>query len=282
MSVPMARKKSRAERTAAEMDVSAFYNSIGWDASAGATTDALLWEDLRPHAAQYVHRCRMRVLDHIPPSGVNMLDLGSGPIQYPEYLEYSRNFQKRYCVDLSTAALEEAEKKIGDHGEFFGGSFFDIDFEENFFDCSISLHTIYHMDRDEQEAAIRKLLYVTKPGQPVVVVYTNNRNLIRILSFPVRMPARAIRTLLTPAERRRHGNIYRYSHPPAWWSRFEDAAQVRFFPFRSLASEHQKLLFPNNRLGEAMFSYLFRMETRWPRFFARWFQYPIIVLTKRA
>ena len=157
----------------AEEKVSKFYNKLGWETDVGITEDARRFEDLRESAKDYLNKCRLRVLQHIPETGENILDMASGPIQYEEYLQYSRNFKKRYCVDLSSNALEGAKKKIGDHGVFLKGSFFDITLEENFFDCSISLHTIYHIDKDKQEEAVRKLIYVTKSGQPIIVVYSN-------------------------------------------------------------------------------------------------------------
>src|SRR5689334_23175198 len=121
----------------AEESVSDFYNTTGWKAEGEITEDARLWEDLREHAREYVSKCRLRVLRHIPERGEYLLDMASGPIQYDEYLEYSRNFSKRYCVDLSLQALEGAKRKIGDHGVFLHGSFFDLSLEDNFFDCSI-------------------------------------------------------------------------------------------------------------------------------------------------
>ena len=84
-----------------EESVSEFYNTEGWETEDGITEDARRWEDLREHAQEYVKKCRLRVCNHIPESGENILDMASGPIQYKEYLEYSRNFEKRYCVDLS-------------------------------------------------------------------------------------------------------------------------------------------------------------------------------------
>lgn len=59
------------------------------------------------------------------------------------------------------ARLYEAREKLGEHGVYLHGSFFDIHFDNDFFDCSISLHTIYHIDRDRQEEAVRKLIHVT-------------------------------------------------------------------------------------------------------------------------
>jgi len=97
----------------AEEKTSKFYNSIGWQVEGEITEDAKRWEDLREYAKEYVSKCRLRLLKHIPSTGKNLLDMASGPIQYPEYLTYSKNFEKRYCVDLSLAALELAEKKLG-------------------------------------------------------------------------------------------------------------------------------------------------------------------------
>ena len=78
--------------------------------------------------------------------GQKIIGLGSGPIQYPEYLSYSKNFKKRYCIDLSKKALEKAKEKSEKHGEYLHGSFFDIDLPKNHFDCSITLHCMYHIE----------------------------------------------------------------------------------------------------------------------------------------
>ena len=160
-------------KTQAEAKVSEFYNTVGWETQDGVTEDARRWEDLRACTADYASKSRLWVMRHIPESGDLMLDMASGPIQYPEFLAYSKNFKKRYCVDLSTQALRDAEQKIGAHGVFINESFFDIPFDEDMFDCAVSVHTIYHMDRDRQEEAVRKLIRVTKPGRPVIIVCSN-------------------------------------------------------------------------------------------------------------
>lgn len=141
-------------------------------------------------ARDYVSKCRLRLLHHIPKAGEKILDMASGPIQYPEYLEFSKGFTKRYCVDLSSQALESAEKKLGEHGVYLCGSFFELEFAPETFDCAISLHTIYHMDRDLQELAVRKLIAVCKPGAPVIIVYSNPQSLItRLEYFPRKLKA---------------------------------------------------------------------------------------------
>jgi SAM-dependent methyltransferase len=267
-----------------EDKVSNFYNTVGWEKEGDVTEDAKRWEDLREHAAKYVSKCRLRVLRHIPEQGVNILDMASGPIQYREYLEYSRNFKKRYCVDLSSGALEQARKKIGEHGVFLHGSFFDIPFEENFFDCAVSLHTIYHMNKDKQEEAVRKLVSITKVGRPVIIVYSNPGTIFSTLGTPVRL-LRQASCSFGRAQGKQSGEegagLYFHAHPLEWWSRFDDVADVKILPWRSLRSDIQKRLIPDNKIGEKILGTLFNLEEKFPGFFAKYFQYPLIILTKK-
>ena len=266
----------------AEKIVSEFYNEVGWKVDGEITEDAKRFEDLRECAREYVSKCRLRLLKHIPPKGVSILDMASGPIQYREYLEYSKNFHKRYCVDLSSDALLQAKEKISDHGMFFHGSFFDIDFEIDFFDCSISLHTIYHIDKEKQEEAVRKLIRVTKPGQRLIIIYSNPNTLLSVLKFPFRL----LKKIITMPKKswQIDGNkelcLYFFAHPIRWWERFSDVASVEIYPWRSFDTGAQKLFFPNNVIGRKMFEVLFRAEDRFPNFFVKFFQYPMIVLTK--
>ncbi|HVF39312.1 MAG TPA: class I SAM-dependent methyltransferase [Gemmatimonadaceae bacterium] len=280
----------------AEDIVSRFYNTVGWESEGEITEDARRWEDLREHATEYVSRCRLRVLRHIPSSGSRILDMASGPIQYDEYLEFSRNFEKRYCVDLSTTALEKAKKRIGDHGVFLKGSFFDLPMEESFFDCAISLHTIYHMDRDRQEEAVRKLIHVTRPGKPVVIVYANPDTLVSRVRGRInrvrrnlgalrrrgRMHRQTAASAATIEPRDEEETMYFFAHPLEWWKRFEDVARVKIFPWRAFDADTQKQLIPNNSIGRGIFDLLFKLEERFPDFFARHFEYPIIVLTRNS
>ena len=265
----------------AEVRVSKFYNEVGWETERDITEDARIFEDLREYAKEYVSRCRLRVLRYISDNGENILDLGSGPIQYKEYLEYSKNFKKRYCIDLVSKALDDAKKKIGDHGVFLCGSLFDIHLEKDFFDCAISLHVIYHIDKDKQEEAVRKLIDVTKPGKPVIIVYTNPKTLIGYLILPFRVLRRMKKFLRIAWREEEKPDLYFYAHPINWWNRFSDIADVKIMPWRSFASNHQKRLIPNNKLGKTMFDILFNMEDIFPNFFVKYFQYPMIILMKR-
>ena len=275
-----------------EKIVSAFYNDYGWKKIDDISIDAGLWEDLRPNAAQYVSNCRSRVMRHIPKSGKYILDMASGPVQYKEYIEYSKNYQKRYCVDMSCDALDQAKIKLGDHGVYMHGSFFDIKFQKNYFDCSISLHTIYHIDENDQESAVLKLLDVTKVGGTIIIVYSNPDSLPMRMAKLIRNINQFLKSLLFNKFRYTLGtrnsifsgqepSLYFYAHPLSWWQRFSNIADVRFYPWRSLSSAHQKLLIPNNWIGIQLLKILFFLEDCFPNFFVANFQYPMIVLRKK-
>ena len=268
----------------AEERVSKFYNLVGWETDGDVTEDAKRWEDLRRCAQEYITKCRLRVLRHIPEKGKNILDMASGPIQYKEYLAYSKNFKKRYCIDLSSKALEDARKKIGEHGVFICGSFLDIPLESDFFDCAISLHTIYHIDREKQEEAVRKLIRVTKPGHPVVIVYSNPFTLIGVLVLPIhflRKIMKLLRKIINREVELTEDDLYFFPHPLKWWDRFRDVADLQIVPWRSFTSSYQKALIPNNNLGKKLFDILFKLEETFPELFVKYFQYPMIILRKK-
>lgn len=260
--------------------VSDFYETVGWENFDGLTEDARRWEDLRECARDYVRNCRLRVLRHIPPAGDYLLDMASGPIQFIEYLEYSKNFKKRYCVDLSYKALEAAKQKIGEHGVFLQGDFLNIQLEKDFFDCTVSLHTIYHIGKDRQEEAVRKLLYVTKPNKPVIIVYSNPKPLLYYFIFPLKILRNIKNFFLNRKRESQDQELYFHAYPLEWWKRFQDVAEITILPWRSFPSQHQKLLIHGERIGKVLFRILFEMEDRFPKFFVKYFQYPMIILRK--
>lgn len=286
--------KEKIKIVSNEVEANEYYNTVGWETEEEITEDARRWEDLREYPREYVSKCRLRLMRHIPVSGENILDMASGPIQYKEYLEYSRNFKKRYCVDLSSEALESAKHKIGNHGVFLHGDFLTIPLEENFFDCSISLHTIYHIEKELQEKAVRKLIHVTKPGKPVIIIYSNPNTLLvlrpyqllrKFLTILYNVPRKIKKYSIKDADNKVSEpelNLYIYPYPNEWWYNFRDVAEVKILPWRSFSSDIQQSIIPDNKIGKLMLKFLFRLEDYFPDFFARNFQYPMIILTKKV
>lgn len=257
----------------AETKVKGFYEGAGWESdSKGITLDSQLWEDLRPAAAAYVSACRAKLLKYLPTKGEFILDAASGPVQYPEYLEYSKNFKKRYCVDISSKALEKAKEKLGDWGEYHCASLLDLPFRNDHFDAVLSLHTIYHIDKDQQEQAVRQLLRVAKPGVPIVIVYSNPNRLLAVAKRLV---------TLKKSEEKKESALYFFAQPLDWWTRFEDVAKVSTYPWRTMTASDSHRLIPNNALGKILFKAILKFEETLPTIATRLGAYPIIVLQKR-
>ena len=76
-----------------KQQVRQFYDQVGWQKVAGDQYQNARYEDLRPVSAEYIHRCHLRVGRHLAPAGRFLLDAGSGPVQYPEYLTYSQGYR---------------------------------------------------------------------------------------------------------------------------------------------------------------------------------------------
>lgn len=153
-----------------KQQVRQFYDQIGWQAVGAGIYQNARYEDLRPVSREYIHRCHLRVRRHLKASGKYLLDAGSGPIQYPEYLTYSQSYQYRVCLDLSIVALQEARKRIGERGLFVVADVANPPFKAGAFDGVVSLHTLHHLPAGDQEQAYTGLYRMLAPGSSAVIV----------------------------------------------------------------------------------------------------------------
>jgi SAM-dependent methyltransferase len=171
--------------TDVQKQVREFYDQVGWKPAGGGEAGSALFqsalyqnalfEDLRPVSREYIHRCHLRVGRHLAGSGQYLLDAGSGPIQYPEYLAYSEGRRYRVCADLSITALQEARNRLTDAGRSEHGLYVVCDvtqlpFAPEVFEGAVSLHTFHHLPVEAQATAFGELYRVLAPGQTAVVV----------------------------------------------------------------------------------------------------------------
>lgn len=147
-----------------------FYDQIGWRMESDGFYQNARYEDLRPVAKEYIEKCHLRINRHLIRPGKYLLDAGSGPIQYPAYLTYMDGYQYRLCMDISIVALQEARKRIGDKGLFVVGDVAHLPFCNDNFDGIVSLHTLHHLPLSEQKKAYLSINRVLKPGHNAVLV----------------------------------------------------------------------------------------------------------------
>jgi SAM-dependent methyltransferase len=260
--------------------VRAFYDSVGWKEISDGLYQNARFEDLRPVTQEYVHRCHMRVLRHIASEGHLFLDAGSGPIQYPEYLEYSRGYGKRVCADLSITALKAAHERIGDKGLFVVSDVSCLPFRSNSFDAVVSLHTIHHLPEDEHESAYLELHRVLVPGQTGVVVNGwDDSPLMHALDR-----AKAWLKWRKNAEKKEEGEVtgtFVQKHDARWLKQTLDRKiKIRILVWRSASTNVLRFFIREEWFGRFWLRVLYQLEEFFPRFFGEKGLYPLIVITK--
>jgi SAM-dependent methyltransferase len=288
-------------------DVREFYDTIGWSqvddgGEAGPRYQNARYEDLRPVSQEYIRLCHLRVNRHLAPAGRYLLDAGSGPIQYEEYLAYSQGYDYRVCADMSITALKEAREKIGGHGLFVVADIAELPFKKEAFDGVVTLHTIHHLPAEEHLGAYRALHRILAPGRTAVVV---NGWSASALMDPFRAFSRFrkrawlfLRRLLgrSKIEDRRlvlsEGEGSKTEYPevkstfvekdnPRWFKRtVQKEMDAEILVWRSASVHFMKNYIFENRGGKRILDWLYRLEERWPRFFGEKGTYPLIVLKK--
>lgn len=275
-------------------EVREFYDQVGWSLVDDGVYQNSLYEDLRPVSREYIHRCHMRVARHINPRGEYLLDAGSGPIQYPEYLEYSKEYKKRVCVDISITALREARKKIDDHGLFVVADISKLPFISEVFDALVSLHTIHHLPHNEHIPAYRQAYRVLKPkGTAVLVNGWHGSILFNILGYPIRIRKRIdhiIRKIQGKSDHEKQliekkNRVPKGTHVKKYnskWlrSELENYMPLEILVWRSVGVKMLRSYIHPMYAGRYLLGGLYWLEELFPRFFGKYGQFPLIVINK--
>jgi SAM-dependent methyltransferase len=262
----------------ASRQTGSYYDEVGWQvAGDGRTVDRSTWVDDRECARDYLDRYYARLREHVPRAGSDMLDVGCGPLEDPRYVALSEGYERRHCVDLSSVALEAARAKIGGRGVYHRGDFLDLDFSTNTFDCVLCSHSLYHVGEDRQEAVVRKMLDVARPGAPVVVAYKHDLSLLDAIT-PVAEFLERIRGPGPEAQPDRRP--YAHLQSRGWWARFATQANVDILPLQTFDVEEQRRIFTDDEVGRAGLATLAGLEDRYPDFFSRLGRYCLICLMK--
>lgn len=176
-----------------KQQVREFYDQVGWQTVADGRYQNARYEDLRPVSGEYIHRCHLRVNRFLKPAGRYLLDAGSGPVQYPEYLTYSQGYAYRVCADISVVALQEARQRLGSRGLYVVADVANLPFKPGVFEGIVSLHTLHHLPPQDHEKAYIDLYRVLYPGCTAVLVngWTESR-LMQRFNWLVRGMERAV------------------------------------------------------------------------------------------
>jgi hypothetical protein len=284
-----------------KQDVRKFYDDIGWQEIGEGVYQNARYEDLRPVSWEYIHKCHLRVGRHLIPEGRLLLDAGSGPIQYPEYLEYSQGYQARVCADISIVALKEARQRIGDRSSGGSGLFVVADianlpFRRDAFDGVVSLHTIHHLPIEEHKQAYQEVYRVLAPTNSAVVVNGwQDSVLMRYFVRPIKWRNRTRKRIRKSIKNLRDGRSNSGDASPkpkgkgtfvskhdAEWLKKEVGSlmQLEIFVWRSVSVRFLREYINPDLGGKWLLQKLYDLEERYPHFFGEYGQYPMIVIKK--
>ena len=284
-----------------KQDVRKFYDDIGWKEIGEGVYQNARYEDLRPVSWEYIHKCHLRVGRYLSPTGKYLLDAGSGPIQYPEYLEYSQGYQARVCADISIVALAEARQRIGDRstggqGMFVVADLANLPFRHDTFDGVVTLHTIHHLPLKEHSQAYQEVHRVLSPSRTAVVVNGwQDSLLMRFFVVPIKWKNRTRKRIKRTIDNLRSGQpasghtipktrvkgTYVIKHDADWLkSEIGSIMQLDIFVWRSVSVRFLRgYIFPHLG-GKWLLSKLYNLEERFPHFLGEHGQYPLIVIRK--
>jgi SAM-dependent methyltransferase len=271
-----------------------FYNQVGWQLVGDDTYQNARYEDLRPVSREYIHRCHLRVKRHLAPRGRFLLDAGSGPVQYIEYLTYSSGYHRRVCLDISIVALQEARKRIGEHGLFVVADVANLPFKPGAFDGLVSLHTLHHLPAPDQEKAYAEFYRVLAEDRAGVVVngWTDSalmRRTLPLVQLFERLGDRLSHSRTVPPSEPAPSKPKAESGPTGTFIHKLDAAWLRrvlaghafeIRVWRSVSVRFMRAVIHTPLAGNFWLKLLFFMEERFPRWFGEKGQYPLVVIRK--
>ncbi len=257
-----------------------FYDDFGWNESAGVYQDALDSEDLREVSKDYILQCHLRLNKFLPKQGKYLLDVASGPVQYPAYLTYSQNYDYRICADISILALKEAKKKLGSKGIYLLCDVTQLPLKDNMIDAQVSLHTLYHVPAQEQAKAFAELYRVLKPGGASVIVYSwGSRSLLMNLLM---LPMKAMSLLKRKFSITTQGkSLYFHTHSYRWFCQEIQAKyQTQMYSWRSVNVPFLKTFIHKSFGGHALLKMIYWLEEHAPKVMGRIGAYPLFVCKK--
>ena len=269
-----------------KQQVREFYDQIGWSQVGEGLYQNARYEDLRPVARDYIHGCRLRVNRYIASRGDFLLDAGSGPVQWPEYLTYSDGYRFRVCLDISITALKEAQTRLGAKGLYVVADIANLPFKPDAFDGIVSMHTIHHLPLSDHRGAYLELHRVLKLNRTAAIVngwdyprlMLMTRPFVRLVRF-IRSGSFGKRKKNWQAEDEQEGTFVK-KLTPRWLKQELHDIDFEIFAWRSLSTVFLKTVVNPHWGGRTFLRLVFWLENHFPHFFGENGQYPLIMIRK--
>lgn len=281
-------------------EVKSFYDSVGWQITEDGVYQNARYEDLRPVSREYIHKCHLRINRHISHKGKYLLDAGSGPLQYPEYLTYSQGYTYRVCLDLSHVALLDARQHIGSHGLFVVADVANLPFTDASFDDVVSLHTFHHLPLEGREKAYAEVFRMLKQGSRAVIVNGWNHSPLMdharlLVQICDRIFIRDDKSKIPdPPKSTESEPIAKGNAPAVPKGTFVEKFDAKSFKkeilpqfnteilvWRSVSVRFLRSVIHPGWGGKFLLRILFKLEEWFPHYFGEKGQYPLIIMKKK-
>ncbi len=99
------------------------------------------------------------------------------------------------------------------------------------------------MAKEDQLAAINKLLDITKSGGKIVIVYGNPNSILEL-------PYKIYRLIKNLFNLKTEHDLYHFVYPLRWWRQFNDRSKVEIYPWRTFNAFYLRNIIPNNSFGK--------------------------------
>jgi ubiquinone/menaquinone biosynthesis C-methylase UbiE/uncharacterized protein YbaR (Trm112 family) len=267
-----------------------YYNEITFDIKNGKNIykDSPKWVDYRDITKKYIRNSFTRAKKYLNPSGKYLLDIASGPIGLDEYLDLSENFEYRICADISFNALIQAKLNYTPKkGIYICADITNIPLKENSCDSVLCQHTLYHIPKNEQKTAVQEMYRVTKPKSNLVIVYSLffHSFFMNITLLPIQI-YRLVRHITGKIYVRLFNSrprLYFYPHSLGWFRRsFEFGRNIEFYCWRSTNKYFLNLYIHKWFFGEKLMEKLRKSEEKYPEFWGRFGEYPVVLIKKEG
>jgi SAM-dependent methyltransferase len=269
-----------------KQQVREFYDQIGWSQAGDGLYQNARYEDLRQISRDYIHKCHLRVNRYIASRGDFLLDAGSGPVQWPEYLTYSEGYRFRVCADISITALKEAQARLKQRGLYVVADIANLPLKPEAFDGVVSMHAIHHLPLAEHKRAYLELRRVLKAGRSAAVINGWHDPLLMRMAEPFirlgrMLTGRSVKRKKNWSDEEDQAGTFVEKMTPRWLrSELNGAVEFEIYPWRSLSPRFMRWFVRPQLGGKLFLRIVFWLEERFPRFFGENGQYPLIVIRK--
>lgn len=287
--IPLVGNEKRVNMNFDKKRVFDYYNDLNVFISdeLNVQTDSAKWVDYREVSRDYIRNSLSNSAAFIPSEGKYFLDIASGTVGFREYVELSKNFETRICIDISYPSLLHAKHNMkGQDSIFICGDITNIPLKDNVCDVVVSHHTLYHVPKDEQANGVNEMYRVVKPGKKVLIVYSffyhawlMNLTLLPIQAYRI---ARHIAGKIYVRLFNKTPRLYFYPHSRRWFkTNFSFSNEIEIYNWRSLNKFFLDTFVHKNLGGKKLLNYISKLEQNKPKFMGSIGEYATIVISKK-